>query len=130
MKKYHLLVRDSLKRAFCHGFFLVAFVYSSLLSGTAHAQLKEPAISITMVLSDLFRNLERADRRYGIPFNLYSSIRVLDGNDPVATESVDVYLGFIRSDGVPMTWSDYPEAPYEITLPEVGMRPLVRNVPL
>ena len=129
MKKYNFFVRRGLKMVFCWVFFLVAFVHVSLLPGTAHAQLKEPAISIKLVLSDLFRNLSIADRRYGVPFNLFSYVLV-DANDPVAAETVDVYVGFIRSDGVPMTWSNYPEELFEITLPEVGMRPLVRNVSL
>ena len=128
MKKYHFSMRGNLRRAFCWGFFLAAFVHASLWPRTTHAQLKEPAVSISMVLSDLFRERTSADRRYGIPFNLFSFIRV-DANDPVAAESVDVYVGFIRSDGVSMTWSDLPE-PYEFTLPAAGMRPLIRNVPL
>ena len=128
MKKNHYSDSENLSPTFRHFCAFITLILGPLFSGAVQAQLPEPAVSISIVLTDQFRYLTSADRRFGVPFNLYSHVLV-DGSDPVSAERVDVYVGFIRPDGVWMTWPDDPK-PYGFWVPEVGVQPLVRNAAL
>lgn len=106
--------------------FSVPLVFALSFSASVQAHLPEPAVTIDMVATDSIRHVTRTDRTYP-KLNLFSHI-VVEESDPISSERVDVYIGFIRPDGVPMTWAD--DLPYQGMLPAVGMFPIARNFPL
>jgi hypothetical protein len=110
-------------------FFVCAILGCVLVGRLAHAQVQDNGLSVSMIITDQFRTLTHADRQMGKTFYFYTSAQP-DAAAPVAALSADVYVGFIRADGMILSWARDSIGATESLLPSPGLRPLVSGLQL